>query len=332
VTSQSWLADVAHAATALGATTADDWQRIAGLLGLGERRTVARPGQGRVEGTPLTGAPVGAPAPGAAKASGREEVTPTATGQVPSSGTPGTGTRLHPVEHRPVRQTGWSVDTLPAPRSQATPDAVPHLPLLAPGSAKAVLYTALARIAPEGEPDLETAVERLAEAGPLSGIPRRPLPTLRHGVQVLADMSTSMEPFARDVAGVVTQVRALAGPAGTQVLRFADCPLRGAGPGPRGTWEWYRPPAAGTTVLILSGLGAVGPWFDPHRATPEEWQRTVRLISGRTDAPSWRWRRFRSRTGHGGGGPCWMSWSGTGGPRWAGSRGSCDEPPVFRRP
>jgi hypothetical protein len=278
VTSQSWLADVAHAATALGATTADDWQRIAGLLGLGERRTVARPGQGRVEGTPLTGAPVGAPAPGAAKASGREEVTPTATGQVPSSGTPGTGTRLHPVEHRPVRQTGWSVDTLPAPRSQATPDAVPHLPLLAPGSAKAVLYTALARIAPEGEPDLETAVERLAEAGPLSGIPRRPLPTLRHGVQVLADMSTSMEPFARDVAGVVTQVRALAGPAGTQVLRFADCPLRGAGPGPRGTWEWYRPPAAGTTVLILSGLGAVGPWFDPHRATPEEWQRTVRLI------------------------------------------------------
>jgi hypothetical protein len=276
VTSQSWLADVAHAATVLGATSAEAWQRIAGLLGLGDRPAVARPGRGTAEGTPQVGAPVAFP--GAAEPARRKEDTPSAADQVPTSGEPGTGTRLHPVEHRPVRQTGWSVDTLPAPRSQGTPDAVPHLPLLAPGSAKAVLYTALARIAPEGEPDLETAVERLAEAEPLSGIPRRPLPTLRHGVQILADVSTSMEPFARDVAGVVTQVRALAGTARTQVLRFADCPLRGAGPGPRGTWEWYRPPAAGTTVLILSGLGAVGPWFDPHRATPEEWQRTVRLI------------------------------------------------------
>jgi len=275
VTSQSWLADVAHAATALGATTAEDWQRVAGLLGLGDRPAVARPGRGSAEGAPQVGAPVHAAAPGTPS---RAEGTPTAADQVPTSGEPGTGTRLQPVEHRPVSQTGWTVDTLPAPRSQATPDAVPHLSLLAPGSAKAVLYTALARIAPEGEPDLETAVEWLAEAEPLSGIPRRPLPTLRHGVQVLADVSTSMEPFARDISGVVAQVRALAGTASTQVLRFADCPLRGAGPGPRGTWEWYRPPAAGTTVLILSGLGAVGPWFDPHRATPEEWQRTVRLI------------------------------------------------------
>lgn len=277
VTREIWLGDVARAATTLGMTDAAGWERVAALLGLG-------PGSEPVPAAEppgdVTAFPPPPPEPGRPGPAGDGEPEPYVE---PSDATRRSvadeeSTLLVPVGHRPPRRTGWAVDPLPAPRSAADAGAPPHLPLLAPRSTAAVLHAALARVTPEGDLDVERAADHLARGLPLEEIPRRPLPTLRYGVQILADISASMEPFARDVEDVIDQVRSLVGVAGTRVLRFADCPSRGVGAGPRGTWRPYQPPQHGTRVLLLSGLGKVGPVFDPHRGTEREWREILLRI------------------------------------------------------
>ena len=84
-----------------------------------------------------------------------------------------------------------------------------------------------------------------------------------------------MQPFGRDQAQVIAQVRGIAGPQRTSVLYFADAPTRGAGPGPRRTWRRYEPPDAGTRVLVLSNFGLAGPVVYPDRTRPREWRSLV---------------------------------------------------------
>jgi len=279
VTREIWLGDVARAATTLGMTDQAGWERVAALLGLGpggEPLPVAEPPRD------VTDLPPPPTDPGRAGLTGDGEPEPYAE----PSGAPRRtvadeeSTLLVPVGHRPPRRTGWAVDPLPAPRSTPAAEvgAPSHLPLLAPRSTAAVLHAALARVTPEGDLDVERAADHMARGLPLAEIPRRPLPTLRYGVQILADISASMEPFARDVEDVIEQVRSLVGVAGTRVLRFADCPSRGVGAGPRGTWRPYQPPQHGTRVLLLSGLGRIGPVFDPHHGTEREWREILLRI------------------------------------------------------
>ncbi|WP_369034663.1 hypothetical protein [Streptomyces adonidis] len=279
VTREIWLGDVARAATTLGMTDQAGWERVAALLGLGpggETVPVAEPPRDVTDLTPPPAAPgrVGLTGDGGPQPYAEPSGAPRRAAADEES------TLLVPVGHRPPRRTGWAVDPLPAPRSApaAEAGAPSHLPLLAPRSTAAVLHAALARVTPEGDLDVERAADHLARGLPLAEIPRRPLPTLRYGVQILADISASMEPFARDVEDAIEQVRSLVGVAGTRVLRFADCPSRGVGAGPRGTWRPYQPPQHGTRVLLLSGLGRIGPVFDPHRSTEHEWREILLRI------------------------------------------------------
>ncbi|MEU6342932.1 hypothetical protein ABZ883_18560 [Streptomyces sp. NPDC046977] len=278
---EAWLGDLLRAGRALGASTPEEWARIAAALGLGHdppdgTARVARdtpvPGDRAVNGPPRD----------------HEEPGPPDAGHRPGRHRPPTAREdddtpdLAPVERTSPLGLRWTVDPLPPPDGRSSLAApLPHTPLLAPRSTAAILRTALSRITAEGELDVETAAEQLARARPLHEIPRRPLPTLRYGVQVLADISAGMEPFAGDVQDIIGQVRAQAGVASTQVLRFCDVPTRGAGPGPRGAWQAYRPPQQGRRVLVLSDLGAGGPPFNPWRARPEEWHRTVHAIRQR---------------------------------------------------
>jgi hypothetical protein len=108
---------------------------------------------------------------------------------------------------------------------------------------------------------------------------RRPVRTLRFGVQVLLDLGTGMELFTRDLHDVVNHVRATVGHEHTEVVYFDNCPVRGAGPGPRWTWREYAPPAPGTRVLILSDLGMGGPNLNPRRSTRVEWECLVRNLA-----------------------------------------------------
>ncbi|MFF4232346.1 hypothetical protein [Streptomyces sp. NPDC001820] len=271
-----WLGDVARAATALGAWDPSAWQRIAALLGLGPGSMPA-PAFEPSPDVVAAHSPTPPPGPEEPQSLGMPlpEPSPNGTPRHPPFAT--AHTPLTPTEHRTPRRTGWTVESLPSPRTAAGRGRL-HVPLLAPRSTAAVLHAALARVAHEGDLDVERAADHLARGLPLHEIPRRPLPTLRYGVQILADISAAMEPFAQDVEGVIDQVRSLVGVARTTVLRFADCPLRGVGTGPRGTWGPYRPPQPGTRILLLSGLGSIGPPFDPHRATEREWRETLLRI------------------------------------------------------
>ncbi|MDX3451044.1 hypothetical protein PV396_03625 [Streptomyces sp. ME02-8801-2C] len=280
MTREIWLGDVVRAAAALGVSDAAGWERVASLLGLGPGAERELPAQPPPDPTALLPQPVSAPGQHgpADDDAARPHVEP--PGAVRPTPTDEEAALLVPVAHRPPRHTGWAVDPLPVPRSApfGEPGPPQHLPLLAPRSTAAVLHAALARVTPEGDLDVERAADHLARGLPLAEIPRRPLPTLRYGVQILADISAAMEPFAQDVEDVVDQVRSLVGVAGTRVLRFADCPSRGVGTGPRGTWRPYQPPQHGTRVLLLSGLGQVGPAFDPHRGTEREWREILLRI------------------------------------------------------
>ncbi|QSY49702.1 hypothetical protein [Streptomyces griseocarneus] len=255
MTGQAWLGDVARAAVALDASSAADWRHIAACLGLGAPRpTGPRP---EPRATPETH-------PRRRRPLGRGERRPRPAGHpapAPGQRAPGRTIALTPVEHRPPAATGWTVDPLPPPAAAAHRTALAHDPSSPPDH----------RRRPARRPGPQH-LRRRARRGsgrrpglrlrPLTELPRRPVFTLRYGVQILADVSASMEPLARDVTDVVARVRALAGVAGTRTLYFSESAAR-RGRGPRAQWRPYRVPPAGTTVLILSSLGLTGPVFNP---------------------------------------------------------------------
>ncbi|WP_019069817.1 hypothetical protein [Streptomyces hokutonensis] len=285
MTGEAWLGDVVRAARALGTRSPEDFVRIAALLGLS-----GETGETEQQRPELPGADEPAwQAPAAEDSTDQPQPNSDQSvfGRRDQPAQADTITVLVPVEEQTRPRRRWTTPLLePPPGPGEYPERPPHLPLLAPRSTAALLTMMLARITREGELDVERATEELARARPLTAIPRLPLPTLRYGVQILADTSGAMEPFARDVEDVIGHVRAIAGVAGTQVLRFADVPLRGAGPGTRATWQRpYRPPRPGVRVLILSDLGAGGPPLNPWRATEQEWRASVEVIRQRGCEP-----------------------------------------------
>ncbi|MDX3454536.1 hypothetical protein PV396_21735 [Streptomyces sp. ME02-8801-2C] len=186
---------------------------------------------------------------------------------------------LVPSGQEPSRAHEWTAPSLPLPDRSRVRIPLPHEPLLAPRSTSAMLHRALSKPVEQGQLDVRRVVDRLSRGLPLETLPRRPVRTLRFGVQVLADLGLGMEPFSRDLHDTIGQVTATVGREHTEVVYFDQCPVRGAGPGPRWTWGDYAPPAAGTRVLILSDLGTGGPSLDPRRSTRAEWERLLQLLS-----------------------------------------------------
>ena len=285
MTGEAWLGDVVRAARVLGTRAPEDFARIAALLGLSG--DAGDPGLRWPEVPGVDEPAWQAPAEEGGPDRSQPDTDPSVFGRRDQSAEADTITVLVPVEEQALPRRRWTTPLLDPPRGLGeSTERPPHLPLLAPRSTAALLTMVLARITREGELDVERATEELARARPLTAIPRLPLPTLRYGVQILADTSGAMEPFARDVEDVIGHVRAIAGVAGTQVLRFADVPLRGAGSGPRSTWQRpYRPPRPGVRVLILSDLGAGGPPLNPWRATEREWRTSIETIRQRGCEP-----------------------------------------------
>jgi hypothetical protein len=154
----------------------------------------------------------------------------------------------------------------PADPAQAT--AQPSLePLLHPRWSRAILSSALATFQEDGPLDTDGIVEKAARCQPITSLPRRRLPTLRLGIQLLLDRGGGMMPFARDQESRVQQ------------LRFADSPLRGNGPGSRFTWRRrYDPPSAGTPVVLLTDLGIARRRAPTVGAEEHEWREFAALV------------------------------------------------------
>jgi hypothetical protein len=151
-------------------------------------------------------------------------------------------------------------------------------PLLTPRAERGILTAMLATAATGGPVDVERAVATIARGEPLDEIPRRMDQTLRRGAHVLLDSSGSMIPFADDVERLERDLISVLGADRIEIARFIGTPLRGAGAGPRFSWEQYRPPERPRPVVVVSDLGAGLSPPDDDRALPWEWQEFAELI------------------------------------------------------
>ena len=106
----------------------------------------------------------------------------------------------------------------PAPLAAACGPAAPPEPLFAPLQHRGIVSAALATRVAEGPLDVGRILRDLAALRPLRRVPRRSVPTLRRGVQVLVDISPAMAPYAVDADALAAAVREVAGVPRTEVL------------------------------------------------------------------------------------------------------------------
>lgn len=147
----------------------------------------------------------------------------------------------------------------------------PFEPLFRSAWTRAILSTALATPNPNGPVDIRRVVERLSQGHAVTCLPRRLVPTLRKGVQVLVDHSSGMVPFRRDAAWLVREIVRLVGEPNSPVLRFRGLPSRGvADPRSKKRGAYASPPRAVPVILITDfGIGLDD--LDTERATASEW-------------------------------------------------------------
>jgi hypothetical protein len=264
-----WWGDVVRTSSAMGVTTAAEFERVAALLGFGgppppktgdtaapARRRVRRPdGQRRHDAAD-------APDTGPVDESAPQRAAPTV---------------LTPVAEERIKRGLKSGPVLARTPASPSPTSAVHQPLLSPRSTNGILHYLLSRLVPDGPADVEALLAAITAGRPPEGLPRRPRRTLRFGVEVLVDLSTSMRPFRRDQSQVVDSVRALVGATATRVALFADAPLRGVGAGPQWTWHDYVP-RPGSRVLLLTDFGIGGDPLALDRGTPAEWRAFFRVL------------------------------------------------------
>lgn len=294
---QIWLADAVRALEV--ARTESEREQVLHMLGL-------------AGGVPRTGdsvpPPLHAPAPEPLSDARREEPGDgPRTEQAPRPGYEGSGTDatadlplLHPAR---VESTGGPpepAEPLARPTAQRSP--LPHLPLFVPHWTSAILRAMLSRQVPEGPVDIPALIDVLAHGRPVTRLPRRPVQTLRYGVQVLVDRSPGMQPFRRDQNHLVRRIRAVVGSDLVEVGYFSGLPQHGTGPGARWTRTEYTPPESGRRILLLSDLGLGGPPDHFHRGTRDDWEEFVRLVTragcsavALTPYPPGRWPDWMTR-------------------------------------
>jgi len=180
--------------------------------------------------------------------------------------------RIEPVSTEPPRPLRLLLDgpTLERPHMSSPSSPIAFAPLFKPLWERNLITAAVVTRAPNGPVDVSRLCDTAARGRPLRAIPRLPQPSLFRGVQVLVDLGEGMEPFARDQAHLLDELRRIVGDESTSVAHFRNNPLRGTGVNPW-TWGAYRPPHPGTPVLALTDLAIGGPTLDPDRSSEDEW-------------------------------------------------------------
>lgn len=207
---------------------------------------------------------------------------PRAGGQASSLPTSEVAATLSPDLASARHPPGWleRIPPLPEPPAVPLPPPQPE-PLLVPQWTRGVLSGALATFTGEGAIDLERVMREVARNVPLRRVPRRPLPSLAQGAQVLVDRSEAMMPFAADQAWLVAQLQAVVGRERLQVLRFEGCPSWGAGAGSKRRWKSYHEhhtPPRGVAVLLLTDLGLGGGGHGGRIPAVADWQDFTRRV------------------------------------------------------
>lgn len=170
---------------------------------------------------------------------------------------------------------------LPDPLEEQSEENEPLLrfyPLLAPIWTRAIITKILSVDASYGVPDIQKLVEIISHNRPLDQIPRRLLPTLRKGVQVLIDNGPGLVPFLRDQMSLLEQLKLVVGPDRVQIWEFVGTPLKHAVSIGTSNVQGYRLPAPGTPLLMLTDLGIAVPPFEVEVTAPDEWLEFVHYV------------------------------------------------------
>jgi hypothetical protein len=165
---------------------------------------------------------------------------------------------------------------------EATPSKIssriPLQSLFRPIWTRAILSDALSTAGVGGEIDIDRIIQQISAAQPLTELPRRQVPTLIRGVQLLVDCSEAMEPFAGDQILLKSAVYRVVGRNKTQTMSFHGNPLWGAGSGLRDEWPAYDPAPSGTPVLALTDLGIGNPGYFAERADDRDWLEFTEML------------------------------------------------------
>lgn len=170
--------------------------------------------------------------------------------------------------HRPP--TPWSTAAaLPADQPWREPPL--ERPLFKPQWTRGILFEAGARKTFSQQVDVPAITRQIVQGKPVKLIPRLSRLSLRHGVQVLIDSGSGMEPFHADQELIVQEFSRLCPPGQMSLRFFSNCPARGCYGPPTWDDEKYVFPPAGTPLLIFTDLGIGSLGIDPAVATPWEW-------------------------------------------------------------
>lgn len=131
----------------------------------------------------------------------------------------------------------------------------PFEPLLEPSWVRGVLFAAAATLVDGREIDTASWVATVARGTVPSTVPRQRRWSTRVGAQLLVDIGESMSPFRADRSWLIKELSDVVGRDHIDVQRFAVCPLRAVGTGPRSTWRAYRPPPVRSPVLAFTDAG-----------------------------------------------------------------------------
>ena len=155
--------------------------------------------------------------------------------------------------------------------SEAQPVA-PLESLFASGRVRAIIRELATRTTHTGPVDVAAAVRRIARGDAIDRVPRRPLSSLGHTVQLLFDAGPLMVPFARDKQQLVATATRVLGRDRLRVADFIGTPLQGVRAQRQVRWEGLRWPDRRSAVVVVSDLGTGGERAETdHRAA--EWLR-----------------------------------------------------------
>jgi len=152
----------------------------------------------------------------------------------------------------------------------------PYEPLFGPGQTRHILSAALSTRLLEGEIDEDRIVLARAHREPIRIVPRRSVPSVRRGVQVLLDRRDALMPFFADQNHLVSTLSAVIGEDRISVLQFLHRPSRVLAPDKELEEQDYKLPASGTPILLVTDLGIGVPPLSPDMLSVDEWRGFAR--------------------------------------------------------
>ena len=188
---------------------------------------------------------------------------------------------LIPLEKSHVDPPAWFHNPLPLKSKEDSSGSMTSYPLqtlFLPNWTRAILISALSTYNNLGSIEIDEIINRISINEPLKQIPRRPCPTMVHGVQVLIDGSEALEPFYQDQAHLKSVVRKVAGSDRTKIMEFIGCPSWGVRDAKSDDWSDYHPPSSRTTVLLITDLGILHNPYISNRVGVRDWLRFAAIV------------------------------------------------------